>query len=168
MFSTSGQSTSELLPQAIAGPGTGGAERMWSFLMQNADMSTTVSSGVYQPGVCNIGPAEIRKRRAGGYLGLVVTILALIAFVVFQVPTPWRILIALPAGLAANGFLQAAFHFCVGFGTRGLFNMQESLGHEETVSDAEFRKADQKKAYKILGISTAISLGVVIIAILLP
>jgi hypothetical protein len=146
----------------------GGEECLRSFLVQNAEMPTTFSSGTYQPGVCNIGPAEIRKRRAGGYIGLIVTVLALVAFVVFEVPTPWRILVALPAGLAANGFLQAAFHFCVGFGTRGLFNMQESLGREESVTDSEFRKIDQRKAYKILGISAAISLGVVIIAILLP
>jgi hypothetical protein len=131
-------------------------------------MSTLFATGQYQPGVCNIGPAEIRKRRAGGYLGLVLTVLLLAAFVIFHVPWPWRILIALPAGLGANGFLQAAFHFCVGFGTRGLFNMQESLGHEESVASAEFRKADQKKAYQILGISAAISLAVIIIAILLP
>jgi hypothetical protein len=144
------------------------SEYSLSFLMHNGDMSTTFSTGVYQPGVCNIGPAEIRKRRAGGYLGLVLMVLLLVAFVIFDVPTPWRILVALPAGLGANGFLQAAFHFCVGFGTRGLFNMQEDLGHEESVTDGEFRKADQKKAYKILGISAAISLGVVIIAILLP
>jgi hypothetical protein len=131
-------------------------------------MPTSFATGQYQPGVCNIGPAEIRKRRAGGYLGLVLTVVLLAVFVIFQVPWPWRILIALPAGLGANGFLQAAFHFCVGFGTRGLFNMQESLGHEESVASAEFRKADQKKAYKILGISAVISLAVIIVAILLP
>jgi hypothetical protein len=131
-------------------------------------MSTILRGSVYEPGVCNIGPAEIRKRRAGGYFGLVLTVLTLVAFVIFQVPTPWRVLVAIPTGIAANGFLQAALRFCVGFGTRGLFNMETSLGHEETVENAEFRRTDQKKALQILGISALISVAVVVIAILLP
>jgi hypothetical protein len=131
-------------------------------------MSTILRGDVYEPGVCNIGPAEIRKRLAGGYLGLVLTVLTLVAFVIFQVPAPWRVLVAIPTGIAANGFLQAGLRFCVGFGTRGLFNMETSLGHEETIENAAFRRADQKKALQILGISALISVAVVVIAILLP
>jgi hypothetical protein len=131
-------------------------------------ISSNTSSSTYQPGVCNIGPAEIRKRRAGGYFGLVLVVLALISFMVFAVPTPWRLLIAIPAGIGANGFLQAALHFCVGFGTRGIFNMQTELGHEESVLEAESRRADQRKAVQIFGFSVLISLATVTLAVLLP
>ena len=131
-------------------------------------MSITSTKPIYQPGVCNIGPAEIRKRRLGGYFGLALTVLLFIGFVVFHVPTPWRLLIAIPAGIGANGFLQAAFHFCVGFGTRGLFNMETELGHEETVLEGEFRRADRRKALQILAFSALISAAVVLIAVLLP
>ena len=122
----------------------------------------------YTPGVCNIGPAERRKRRVGGYLGLVVTIVALAAFVLFHVPDPWRVLIALPVGLGANGFLQSALHFCVGFSMRGLYNMGPALGAEENVMDAEMRRKDQRKGLTIIGYSALIAAAVVVLAVLLP
>ena len=126
-------------------------------------MSTT-----YQPGVCNIGPAERRQRRSIGYVGLVATVLALVAFVVFDVPWPWRILIAVPAALGANGFLQSALHFCVGFAMRGLYNLGDKLGTEENVIDKEMRAADQKKGLQIMLYSLLIAAAVVVIAVLLP
>lgn len=72
-------------------------------------------TAVYQPGVCNIGPAEIRRRRASGWLGLGIAVLYLAAAFLLGWPAPWRLLVALPMFLSAQGFLQAAFHFCVGF-----------------------------------------------------
>jgi hypothetical protein len=122
----------------------------------------------YTPGVCNIGPAERRKRRLGGYLGLAVTVLALVAFVVFHVPDPWRVLVALPAAAGANGFLQSALHFCVGFSMRGLYNMGPALGAEENVMDAEMRRKDQRKGLTIIGYSVLIAAAVVVLAVLLP
>jgi hypothetical protein len=122
----------------------------------------------YTPGVCNIGPAERRKRQLGGYLGLAVTVLALVAFVVLKVPDPWRALVALPAAAGANGFLQSAMHFCVGFSMRGLYNMGPALGAEENVMDAEMRRKDQRKGLTIIGYSALIAAAVVVIAVLLP
>lgn len=126
-------------------------------------MSTT-----YTPGVCNIGPAERRRRRLGGYLGLGLTVVALVGFVLFHVPDPWRLLVALPAGVAANGFLQSAMHFCVGFSMRGLYNMGPALGTEESVMSQEMRRADQRKGLTIIGYSTLIAAAVVVLAVLLP
>jgi hypothetical protein len=106
----------------------------------------------YTPGVCNIGPAERRKRRLGGYLGLVITVLSLAAFVIFGVPDPWRVLIAMPVGLGANGFLQSAMHFCVGFSMRGLYNMGTALGTEETgPADAPRRSTQGTDDRRLLG-----------------
>ena len=122
----------------------------------------------YTPGVCNIGPAERRKRRLGGYLGTALTVLAVIGFVVFHVPDPWRVLVALPAAIAANGFLQSAMHFCVGFSMRGLYNMGPALGAEETVMDTEMRRKDQRKGLIIIGYSVLIAAAVVVVAVLLP
>ena len=125
------------------------------------------SATVYQPGVCNIGPAEIRRRRLSGWIGIAVSVVYLaLAFGLGWAAT-WRLLVALPAMIAATGFLQAAFHFCVNFGTRGLYNFGE-LGTEETVYEAEFRKADQRKALLITGLSLAIGLAVAVIAFLMP
>lgn len=124
-------------------------------------------SNTYQPGVCNIGPAEIRSRRRAGIGGAIVTVAALVAFVVFGVPDGWRWLIALPAGVGAMGFLQAAFHFCARFGMAGLFNFGD-IGHEEAVHESEYRRADQRKAMLISVLSLGIGVAVAVVAVLLP
>ena len=125
-------------------------------------------SSTYVPGVCNIGPAERRQRKMMGWVGLAITVVALVLFVVLDVPTPVRVLVAIPAALAANGFLQSALHFCVGFAMRGLYNLGEKLGTEENVIDAEMRKADQKKGIQSTVHSLLIAAAVVLIAVLLP
>jgi hypothetical protein len=129
----------------------------------NGNMTTTT----YTPGVCNIGPAERRQRQNLGWIGGAVTVAALIAFVVFQVPWPFRLLVFAPAMISAQGFLQSAMHFCVGFSMRGLYNF-DALGSEETVMDASMRRADQKKGLQISLYATLISVAVVVLAVLLP
>jgi len=127
-------------------------------------MSTTS----YTPGVCNIGPAERRQRLNVGWLGAGLTFAALAAFVIFSVPDPWRLLVAVPAMLGAIGFLQYALHFCVNFAMRGLYNLGSALGAEENVVDAAMRKADQRKGLQIIGLSLLIAAAAVVIAVLLP
>lgn len=129
-------------------------------------MSAT-ERAVYTPGVCNIGPAEIRRRRRSGYLGLGLAVLFLAAAFAFDWPAAVRLLVFIPVFLAAQGFLQAAFHFCVGFATRGLFNFGE-LGSEESVQDAEFRRLDQRKAIKISALAFVIAAAVAIVASVIP
>jgi len=125
------------------------------------------STTTYQPGVCNIGPAEIRMRRRTGWLGAIVTVLALVGFVLLHTPDPWRVIIVLPAGLGATGFLQAAFHFCAAFGMGGLFNFGDMDDREE-VHEKEYRRKDQRKALLIVGLAGLIALAVFGIAVLLP
>lgn len=124
-------------------------------------------AAVYQPGVCNIGPAEIRRRRLSGYIGLAIALVFLIVAFSLGWAAPWRLLVAVPVFLSAQGFLQAAFHFCVGFATRGLYNFGE-LGSEESVQDAEFRKKDQRKALLITALAFAIAAAVAVVAFLIP
>jgi hypothetical protein len=120
-------------------------------------------TNVYQPGVCNIGPAEIRRRRSGGIVGLVVAVVFLALAFLLHWPAPVRLLVALPVGLAASGILQSAMHFCAGFGSKGLFNFGE-LGTEEHVMDAAFRKKDQRKATLILTLTAVIAVVVAVVA----
>jgi hypothetical protein len=125
-------------------------------------------STVYQPGVCNIGPAEIRQRRASGYIGLALTIALMITFVVLHSPIPWRLFVIVPAAVGATGFLQARLHFCVQFGARGLFNLGETVGATTAVHEAEYRRKDQRKALAIAGGSLAIALAVFALTAVLP
>jgi hypothetical protein len=126
-----------------------------------------MSSTTYIPGVCNIGPAERRQRQTLGWIGAAVTVVALVGFVAFHVPWPFRLLVFAPAMLSAQGFLQSAMHFCVGFSMRGLYNF-DALGSEETVMDASMRRADQKKGLQISAYATLISAAIVVVAVLLP
>jgi hypothetical protein len=105
----------------------------------------------YIPGTCNIGPAEIRKRRQSGWFGLGVTVLAWAGFLVFRAPAPWRLLLFFPAAVGAAGFFQAALHFCAAFGMRGVFNFGSTVGKTDTVEQAEFRRKDQRQA-RLIGL----------------
>lgn len=107
----------------------------------------------YVPGVCNIGPEEIKKRRQGGIIGLVVSPILLIFLLVTGANPLWRLFIFLPAFSAATGFLQAYFHFCAGFGMKGVYNVAKSVGNTDTIQQAEFRKKDKQKALQILFLS---------------
>jgi hypothetical protein len=121
----------------------------------------------YIPGVCNIGPAEINRRRRSGWLGLGLTIILWLAFWVFHVPALWRFLLFLPAFLSAEGFLQTVFHFCAGFGMQGVFNFGSELGKTETVEQLEFRRKDQQKALLISLYSALIGIAIAILGFLL-
>lgn len=123
------------------------------------------STNVYQPGVCNIGPAEIRQRRLLGWIGLAVSVVFIVIAFAFGFPPAFRLLVVLPAGMAATGFLQGAFHFCVRFGTQGLFNFCD-IGAEEAVYEAEYRTADQRKAVLIIVLSLAIAVVAAVVAFL--
>jgi glucan phosphoethanolaminetransferase (alkaline phosphatase superfamily) len=126
-------------------------------------MSTT-----YIPGVCNIGPAEIKQRKLSGVIGLSVTVILFSVLLVGGFDAPWRLIIFIPAMIGATGYLQAAFHFCVRFGTTGLFNMSNTLETRESVDQATYRKKDQHRALFIAGISFAIAAAVTTIVFILP
>ena len=103
----------------------------------------------YIPGVCNIGPAEIKKRKQAGWTGLIATVLLWMAFIWFDVPSAWRLLLFFPAMMSATGFLQAYMHFCAYFGFASLFNFGD-VGKTDSVSQAEFRARDRRRAWQII------------------
>ncbi len=106
-------------------------------------------STTYIPGVCNIGIAEIAMRRTVAIGASVITIAGAAILLALNV-SPWvRLVLFLPALIAVLNILQVAFKFCVAFGSQGLFNVSGSMGKTESIDQAEFRAADQKKAIKI-------------------
>lgn len=121
----------------------------------------------YVPGVCNIGPAEIARRRRAGHVGLVATIAALGVAVAVDAPRPVRLLVGLPAATAASGYLQARARFCAGFGSVGVFNFG-AVGATRSVVDPEARAADQATARRIGLRSTLIGAAAGVGAALLP
>jgi hypothetical protein len=132
--------------------------------VEKAETNKTKSE--YIPGVCNIGPAERRARGMVGLIGLVITIVLWVIFILVHIPQIWRFFIFLPASLAATGFLQSAFHFCAGFGMKGVFNFGPEVGKTDTVLQAEFRKKDREKALFILFLSMVVGAVVGVAAVL--
>ena len=121
----------------------------------------------YVPGACNIGPAEIARRRRSGIAGSVATVVLVAALIAIHAPTPLRLVAFLPAAVAAAGFLQAWLKFCAGFGWLGVFNFGE-LGPTETVASADARRRDRSMAIRI-GLASALIGGIVaVISVLLP
>ena len=121
----------------------------------------------YQPGICNIGPAEIARRRRAGNVGLVVSVILLAILVAVSAPPFARLLVALPAAAAASGYLQAALKFCAGFGSRGPFNFGP-VGPTELALDPSDRARDGARARQKGLASLAIGVAVGIVAALLP
>lgn len=105
-------------------------------------------AGEYRPGVCNIGPAEIRRRRQIGYLGFAAAVVVAAVLVLVDAPTWTRLVVALPVAIGLSGFIQARMRFCAGFAMAGLQNMGE-LGGQVQVEDAAARAADRRKAMLI-------------------
>jgi hypothetical protein len=128
---------------------------------------TDTVDGAYQPGVCNIGPAEIARRRQAGHVGLGVAIVTLAVLVAIDAPPVTRLLIALPVAASASGYLQARFKFCAGFGSRGIYNFGE-LGTTIQVEDADARRRDKARSNQISLASAVIGATVGLIAVALP
>jgi hypothetical protein len=121
----------------------------------------------YVPGVCNIGPAEIGRRRRAGHVGSAATLVLLALLLRARAPRPARLLVALPATSAASGYLQARRRFCAGFGARGVANFGP-LGSWEVVTDPEARARDRATSRRIGAASAAVGLVVALAAAALP
>jgi hypothetical protein len=121
----------------------------------------------YQPGVCNIGPQEIARRRRSGHLGLAASVALFVVLLAVGAP-PWtRLLLILTAAVSATGYLQAWLHFCAGFGSAGVYNFGP-LGTVERVDDPHARLRDRLRSLQIGLASLAIGLAVGVGAMLLP
>ncbi len=129
--------------------------------------SARTEPGEYRPGVCNIGPAEIARRRRTGHTGVIATVVLLAVLIVVHAPTPLRLLAFVPAAVAASGYLQAWLRFCAGFGWLGVLNFGD-VGTTDMVGSAEDRAQDRAMAIRIGLASAATGLVVALLAFLLP
>lgn len=135
--------------------------------MSMRQMTFDNAPGEYRPGECNIGPAEIARRRRAGYTGIAGAVALAVALVALDAPTAARWLVALPLAAGAVGFLQASFRFCAAYGMAGVRNFAE-LGSVERVEDAAARRADRTRALAIGGAGAAIGAAGALAFVLLP
>ena len=116
----------------------------------------------YQAGGCNIGPAEIARRRRVGLVGLAVAAALVVLLLVVDAPSWLRLVIAVPLAGGLVSLQQVRKRFCVGFAMAGLRNLGE-LGRVERVTDASDRAADRRAAIRlalppaVLGVALALA-----------
>ncbi len=119
----------------------------------------------YLPGVCNIGPGEIKRRRAVGVIGLIATVATFIVLIGSSRTT--RILIFIPAMIFATGWMQARKKFCIAFGLLGTFNFG-ALGQLSKVEGAAAKSEDRATVIRIGLQALAIAVVITLITVLIP
>jgi hypothetical protein len=121
----------------------------------------------YIPGSCNIGKGEIRRRQLVAIIGLIVTVMTLLVFGLFDSPGEFHFGIFFPLFVTSIGFVQSRSKFCLAYGFAGTFNIGK-LGDIKRVSSKEDRQADRVTALKILGKSFLLASLATAVVLVLP
>lgn len=114
----------------------------------------------YEPGECNIGPAERRKRRYAGYVGFLAGAAVVVAVPLLELDPIWLLASAAPFYGGFLGILQARESFCAGFGLAGVYDVSDDGTDRIEVPDAAARRADRTRSLVIQ--LQAVALGVVL------
>lgn len=109
-------------------------------------MPNISSSPAYIPGVCNINHAEIAYRRKASYVGLALFVIVAIVLFALDINRWARLILFVPAFIAAIGFLQAKNKFCVSYAASGQQNATDGSKSASTVSDAAAHGKDKARA----------------------
>jgi hypothetical protein len=123
--------------------------------------------GRYQAGACNIGPAEIARRRRAGLTGIAIAVVLGVLLVAIGAPPLGRILVFLPLAGGLVSLEQVRRRFCVGFAMAGLRNFG-SLGTPDTITDGAARAADRRAALVMVGYMSAIAGVITLVFVALP
>ncbi len=129
--------------------------------------AVTAPDDAYRPGVCNIGPEEIARRRRSAWVASVATVALYLGLLAIAAPDPVRFIVAVPAAGAAVSWLQARERFCVAFGSTGTFNFGP-VGELERVESEAARRADRRKVASMIARGVAIGIVVGSVAVLVP
>ena len=103
----------------------------------------------YVAGACNIGTAEIKRRKQGALIGAILFAFTTLLFVLTDAPTATRLLVFIPALLFTVGMIQSKRKFCVAYGFLGVFSF-EKLGATKKITINQDLKTDRKYAIKLL------------------
>ena len=122
----------------------------------------------YVPGVCNIGPWEIRRRRAFGVAGIAAGIVLLAIMVATNAPVAARILLIVPFWGGVFSWLQARRRFCAGFAQTRYANFGDSDVTRRRITDEAAHRADMVTVMRMTRDSFVIAALLTLVAILLP
>ncbi len=126
------------------------------------------ADGEYQPGVCNIGAWEIRRRRRSAIVGFVISAVLLAALVVAGVPAVARLLVVFPLWGSVVSWLQARRQFCVGFAVARMSNFTDEEDGRERVEDEAAHRADMRTVRRMTidGFLIAAAITLVVVGVL--
>ena len=122
----------------------------------------------YVPGVCNIGPMEIRRRRAFGIAGFAAALVLFVVLVAVDAPAWTRLILLLPLMGGTFSWLQARRRFCAGFAMAGIANFGGADDLQRGVQDPEARKADIAAVRRMARDAFLIALPITVVAVVLP
>ena len=126
------------------------------------------SDQLYVPGACNIGGKEVAKRRLFGWISLVAALSLWAVLAALHVAAAWRVVVFIPAMLAALGFQQSRRRFCVMHGLAGTFKLGSGPANFGSVDQADFRDQDRRAALAIIGLAVLIGVIAALAAYYLP
>lgn len=126
-----------------------------------------MSNAQYQPGVCNIGGAEVARRKQVALIGAILFIAFSLLALLRDFSYLQGAIAFLPAMVFAIGFIQSRKKFCLAYGFMGTFNFQ-NLGTLSKVTDKDALRADQRTALSIIfqGLVLALAMTLALIALL--
>jgi hypothetical protein len=127
----------------------------------------TVQDGPVPAQACNIGPAEISRRRRGAYALFAAGIVIALALVAIEADPLLRLGLALPFGAGMVTWLQARRRLCVGFAVAGIRNLG-GRGDAERVTDAEILRTDRAAAMRVVRDGSLIGVAIAVVFALLP
>ena len=123
--------------------------------------------GSYRAGACNIGPAEVTRRRRGGIAGVGIALALAIVLVGIGAPSWTRLIVFAPLAGGLISLEQVRRHFCVGFAMAGIRNFGP-LGDPDRMADDADRAADRRAAFDMVAYMSAITAVITVVFALLP
>lgn len=125
-------------------------------------------AGGYIAGACNIGPWEIRRRRAFAVVAFVAAAVLFAILVATGAPAWTRLIVFFPLMGGAFSWLQARRHFCAAYAWRGIANFTDDLTGARSVQDAEARRLDMAAVARMGRDSALIAAPITLLLALLP
>ncbi len=127
-----------------------------------------MATSEYIPGMCNINQQEIKTRRKAGHAGLIMFVGLLIVLVALNLTIYSRLVLFVPAFIAAIGYLQARNKFCVGYASAGQQNAGDGSKSASTIEDQDHLTADKKRARSINIQAVTIAFIATLLTLLVP
>ncbi len=137
-------------------------------LSSNITPIAPVPGHEYVAGACNIGPWEIRRRRAFAIVAFVAAAALFGVLLAIGAPSWARLLVLFPLWGGFFSWLQARRRFCAGYAISGNSNFGDGHVSMQTVADTAAHKADLAAAGRLTRDSLLLALPFTVLLVLLP